>query len=271
MFFLDFGAIINLGVVSGLLHQNEIDHKRVRVADVLKVGDSVNVKVLSVDGEKISLSMKALKAHPWDVLKEQYHVGDVFEGTVDKVIPAGLIIKLTDEYNGLMPNVEYSWFTNKRVSDNVQEGDTINVKVVAIDDEKKRVSLSHRQTLENTWANIKLRRGETVTVTISSSEEKGAKVQYENVEGFLPLSEVSNTKRISKIEEAYEIGSQVDVNVIECDPLRATLDVSIKNLENAKERKTFDDYKAKEADETPTSTIGDLLGNAFADFLKGSK
>ncbi len=268
---LDFGAIINLGVVSGLLHQNEIDHKRVRVADVLKVGDSVNVKVLSVDGEKISLSMKALKAHPWDVLKEQYHVGDVFEGTVEKVIPAGLIIKLTDEYNGLMPNVEYSWFTNKRVSDNVQEGDTINVKVVAINDEKKRVSLSHRQTLENTWANIKLRRGETITVTISSSEEKGAKVQYENVEGFLPLSEVSNTKRISKIEEAYEIGSQVDVNVMECDPLRAKLVVSIKNLENAKERKTFDDYKAKEADETPTSTIGDLLGNAFADFLKGSK
>ena len=268
---LDFGAIVNLGAVSGLLHQNELDHKRVRVSDVLKVGDSVNVKVLEVNGEKISLSLKALKAHPWDVLKEQYHVGDVFEGTVEKIIPAGLIIKLTDEYNGLMPNVEYSWFTNKRVSDNVQEGDTINVKVMNIDDEKKRVSLSHRETLENTWANIKLRRGETISVTISSSEEKGAKVQYENVEGFLPLSEVSNTKRISKIEEAYEIGSVVDVNVMECDPLRAKLVVSIKNLENAKERATFDNYKAKEADETPKSTIGDLLGNAFADYLKGSK
>ena len=58
---------------------------------------------------------------------------------------------------------------------------------------------------------------------------------------------------------------------MECDPLRAKLVVSIKNLENAKERKTFDDYKAKEADETPTSTIGDLLGSAFADYFKGSK
>ena len=268
---LEFGAIINLGAVSGLLHQNEMDHKRVRVSDVVKVGDTVTVKVLEVNGEKISLSMKALKAHPWDVLKEQYHVGDVFEGTVEKIIPAGLIIKLTDEYNGLMPNVEYSWFTNKRVSDNVQEGDTINVKVMSIDDDKKRVGLSHRETLENTWANIKLHRGETISVTISSSEEKGAKVQYENVEGFLPLSEVSSTKRISKIEEAYEVGSVVEVNVMECDPLRAKLVVSIKNLENAKERKTFDDYKAKEADETPTSTIGDLLGSAFADYFKGSK
>ena len=268
---LEFGAIVNLGAVSGLLHQNEMDHKRVRVSDVVKVGDTVTVKVLEVNGEKISLSMKALKAHPWDVLKEQYHVGDVFEGTVEKIIPAGLIIKLTDEYNGLMPNVEYSWFTNKRVSDNVQEGDTINVKVMSIDDDKKRVGLSHRETLENTWANIKLHRGETISVTISSSEEKGAKVQYENVEGFLPLSEVSSTKRISKIEEAYEIGSVVEVNVMECDPLRAKLVVSIKNLENAKERKTFDDYKAKEADETPTSTIGDLLGSAFADYFKGSK
>ena len=268
---LEFGAIVNLGAVSGLLHQNEMDHKRVRVSDVVKVGDTVTVKVLEVNGEKISLSMKALKAHPWDVLKEQYHVGDVFEGTVEKIIPAGLIIKLTDEYNGLMPNVEYSWFTNKRVSDNVQEGDTINVKVMSIDDDKKRVGLSHRETLENTWANIKLHRGETISVTISSSEEKGAKVQYQNVEGFLPLSEVSDTKRISKIEEAYEIGSVVEVNVMECDPLRAKLVVSIKNLENAKERKTFDDYKAKEADETPTSTIGDLLGSAFADYFKGSK
>ena len=72
---LEFGAIVNLGAVSGLLHQNEMDHKRVRVSDVVKVGDTVTVKVLEVNGEKISLSMKALKAHPWDVLKEQYHEG----------------------------------------------------------------------------------------------------------------------------------------------------------------------------------------------------
>lgn len=265
---LEFGAIVNLGNVSGLLHQNELDHKRVKVADVVKVGDTVNVKVLEVKDGKISLSLKALKAHPWDVLKEQYHVGDVIEGVVEKVIPAGLIIKLTDEYNGLMPNVEYSWFVNKRVADNVKEGDTLTVKVVSIDDEKKRVSLSHRQTLENTWADIKLRRGETVSVTIVESLEKGAKVAYGNVEGFLPLSEVANGRRISKVEEAYEIGSVVEANVIECDPSRAKLVVSIRNLENAKERATFDNYKQKEADETPNTTIGDLLGSKFADLLK---
>ncbi len=265
---LEFGAIVNLGAVSGLLHQNELDHKRVKVSDAVKVGDTVTVKVLGVNEGKISLSLKALKAHPWDVLKEQYHEGDVFEGVVEKVIPAGLIIKLTDDYNGLMPNVEYSWFVNKRVADNVKEGDTLTVKVVSIDDEKKRVSLSHRQTLENTWADIKLRRGETVSVTIVESLEKGAKVAYGNVEGFLPLSEVSSGKRISKVEEAYEIGSVVEANVVECDPSRAKLVVSIKNLENAKERATFDNYKQKEADETPKSTIGDLLGSKFADLLK---
>ena len=265
---LEFGAIVNLGAVSGLLHQNELDHKRVKVADAVKVGETVTVKVLGVSEGKISLSLKALKAHPWDVLKEQYHEGDVFEGVVEKVIPAGLIIKLTDEYNGLMPNVEYSWFVNKRVADNVKEGDTLTVKVVSIDDEKKRVSLSHRQTLENTWADIKLRRGETVSVTIVESLEKGAKVAYGNVEGFLPLSEVANGRRISKVEEAYEIGSVVEANVVECDPSRAKLVVSIRNLENAKERATFDNYKQKEADETPKSTIGDLLGNKFADLLK---
>ena len=83
---LPYGAIVSLGEVSGLLHQSEIDHKAVRnVASRLKVGDKVKVKIIGIDGNKISLSMKALVKHPWEVLKETYHVGDVFEGVVKKV------------------------------------------------------------------------------------------------------------------------------------------------------------------------------------------
>ena len=148
------------------------------------MGDKVKVKIIGIDGNKISLSMKALVKHPWEVLKETYHVGDVFEGVVKKVIPAGLIIELTEDYSGLMPRGEYSWFANVKFDQEVKEGDTITVKVMAIDDEKNRVSLSHRETLENTWSDIKLRRGDKITVTISSITDKGALVNYKNVQGL---------------------------------------------------------------------------------------
>ena len=81
---------------------------------MLTVGQKVKVKVIKISDGKIGLSIKALSKHPWDVLKEKYHVGDVFEGTVKKIIPAGLIIELTDEYSGLMPKVEYSWLVNEK-------------------------------------------------------------------------------------------------------------------------------------------------------------
>ena len=259
---LPYGAIINLGEVSGLLHQSEIDHKPVRnVANRLKVGDKVNVKVIGINGNKISLSMKALVPHPWDVLKEQYHVGDVFEGTVQKIIPAGVLITLTSEYAGLMPRGEYSWFSNVKIEDNLQEGSTLKVQVMNIDDEKKRVSLSHKVTLENTWVDIKLRRGEKITVVVASTNEHGALVNYKNVQGFLPINEVTSLKRISKVDEVFPIGSTVEVMVQECDPSVAKLRVSAKAVEVAKERATFDKYIEQQDKETPTSTIGDLLGD----------
>ena len=100
-------------------------------ADKVKVGQNITVKVIKLEEGKIGLSVRALTPHPWDVLTEKFHVGDVFEGEVKQIIPAGVIIKLTDEYSGLMPNVEYSWRTNERVEGNVAEGDTITVKVIS--------------------------------------------------------------------------------------------------------------------------------------------
>lgn len=117
-----------------------------------------------------------------------------------------------------MPRGEYSWFANVKFDQEVKEGDTITVKVMAIDDEKNRVSLSHRETLENTWSDIKLRRGDKITVTISSITDKGALVNYKNVQGFLPISEVTSLKRISKVDEVYPVNSTLEVMVQDCDP-----------------------------------------------------
>ncbi len=259
---LPYGAIVSLGEVSGLLHQSEMDHKLVRnVNKVVKVGDKVTVKIIDIKDDKIALSMKALVKHPWEVLKEKYHVGDVFEGVVSKIIAAGALIKLTDDYAGLLPNSEYSWFSNVTLANELKENDLVTVKVKAIDDEKKRVSLSHKETLENTWADISLRRGDRISVIVSEINEKGALVNYKNVQGFLPVSEVSATKRISKVDEVFPVGTTVEVMVKECDPSVAKLRVSAKALELAKERDTFDKYFAEQEKEMPSSTIGDLIGD----------
>ncbi len=264
---LAYGAIVKLGDVSGLLHVSEVDHFPVKdIKKVLSIGGKVTVKVIKIEDGKIGLSIKALTTHPWELLKDQYHVGDVFEGTVKKIIPAGLIIDLTPEYSGLMPRVEYSWLINEKYDDVVTEGSKILVKVMNIDDKKHRVSLSHRETIENRWAHIKLRKGELVEVEIVSETEKGALVAYKDVNGFLPISEVSSTKRVSNVTDLYPAGTEVNALVMECDSQRAKLVVSIKAVELAKERESFDNYmKEQEKEQNDSvSTLGDIL-SAYQD------
>ncbi len=264
---LDYGAVVAFADVTGLLHVSELDHKPVKdVKSVLKVGQKLNVKVIKINGDKISLSVKALTKHPWEVLKEQYHVGDVFEGKVVKHIPAGLLIELTADYSGLMPNSEYSWFKTDHVED-VADDAMLTVKVLSIDDEKKRVSLSHKATMENTWGDVKLRKGQTITVKVISLEEKGATVKYENIEGFLPVNEVTASKRVSSVGEMYPLDSEVNVMVTDFDPKRARLIVSSKALELAKERETFDSYMKNQDSEDTKVTLGDV----FKDFEKEDK
>lgn len=258
---LPYGAIISFGQVSGLLHVSEMSHKMVKNAnDLYKVNDQVTVKVIKMDGNRISLSVRALTPHPWDILKNQYHEGDVFDGVVAKIIDAGLLIKLTDDYMGLMPKSEYSWLVNEKLDGKYNEGDTIKVQIMSIDDAKKRISLSHRLTVENTWGSIKVKKGDSIKVTVASIEERGAKVNYLNVTGFMPVNETTSTRRIQKVDEVYPIGSELDVLVIDADTSRAKLVVSAKALELAKERAEFDKYYKEQEKETPTSTLGDLLG-----------
>lgn len=255
-----YGAIISFNGLSGLLHVSEISHKMIKNAgDVYKANDSVKAKIIKIEGDRISLSVRALTPHPWEVLKDKYHEGDVFDGVVSKVIDAGLIIKLTDEYSGLMPKSEYSWLVNDKLDGKYNEGDTIKVQVLSIDDKKKRVSLSHRATVENNWATIKVKKGDVITVTVATIEERGAKVNYLNVTGFMPVNEVTSTKRIGKVDEMYPVGTEIEVQVLDVDPSRARLSVSAKALEVAKERAEFDKYYKQQEAETPTSTLAEVF------------
>ncbi len=261
---LQYGAIVSLGLVRGLLHISEIDHFPVyKIENALKVGQKVKVKVIKVNGEHIGLSIKALTTHPWELLKEKYHVDDVFDGKVLKIIPAGLIIYLTDKYSGLMPRAEYSWLFTEHYDNVIKEGDTISVKVINIDDEKKRVSLSHKVLTENKWGNLDIKKGDIINVVVASMLQKGANVTYNGVVGFLPLSEVAAKKRVSMVGEAHPIGKEVKVRVQDFDPRRARLVVSARAaLEPVKEvvKKVDDEPKfVAEEGEKDTLSLGDLI------------
>ena len=91
-------------------------------------------------------------------------------------------------------------------------------------------------------------------------------VNYETISGFLPVNEVTDAKRIGKVDEVYPVGTKVDAIVLECDPGRAKLVVSVKRLENQKERAEFDQFLAKQKDETPSTTLADLLGESLKKF-----
>ena len=144
---VDFGAFVDLGGVDGLVHVSEVSWKRIRkVSDVLNVGDRVVAEVIKVDSEKskISLSLKDSNTNPWKDILERFPIGEVVEGTVARLASFGAFVNLADGVDGL---VHISQIANKHVakpSDELQIGDVVKVKVLGIDLESQKISLSKR-------------------------------------------------------------------------------------------------------------------------------
>ena len=147
----DFGAFINLGEVDGLLHISEISHARVsKVSDVLAVGDVVKVAVISVDkeNEKISLSAKTLLPTQWEVARATIKVGDVLEGVVRNTTAFGAFVEVMDDVEGLVHISQLSHERVDKIKKGIKKGDKVTVKVLDIDFENERLSLSIKELQE---------------------------------------------------------------------------------------------------------------------------
>ena len=146
-----FGAFVDLGGVDGLLHISEMGWNRVKQpTDVVKVGDEIEVYVLSADREKnkISLSLKQLIQNPWDVIAERYTQGSVHTGKVVRLAPFGAFINLEEGVDGLVHISQIAWEHIEKVEDALKVGDEVEVKVLDIDRENKRISLSMKELKE---------------------------------------------------------------------------------------------------------------------------
>ena len=235
----DYGAFIDLGGIDGLLHITDISWKRINhPSELLRVGDEIEVIVLKFDTEKnrVSLGMKQLLDDPWDKIPEKLEVGTSYNGVVANIADYGVFVDLGDNVEGLVRTSELNW-TNKNINPNkvVNLGDEIQVKVIEIDNEKRRVSLSHKQCLDNPWSEFaeNNNKGDIITSQIKSITDFGIFVGLDGgIDGLIHITDITASE--DNQEEAirsYKKGDDVQSIILSIDSERERVSLGIKQLE----------------------------------------
>lgn len=240
----DYGAFVDLGGVDGLLHVIDISWKRINhPSDVLKVGDTVKVKVIRFNREtgRISLGMKQLESDPWSEIKDQIKVGDVIEGEVTNLTDYGAFVEIEQGIEGLIYVTEISWVKkNAHPAEFLKQGQKIKVMVMDVDTEKRRVSLSYKRCQPNPWQAYLDQNppGSVVEGTIRNITEFGIFVGLTNeLDGMVHLNDVSwdNVEAEAAIK-AMEKGQKIKVQILEISPDRERISLGIKQLTKAPEK-----------------------------------
>ena len=260
----DYGAFVDIGGVDALLHVADISWARVnKPADVLTIGQEVDAKILKVDAAKhrISLGMKQLLPHPWDLASEKYKVGDRVKGTVTRVADFGAFVELEKGIEGLIHMSEMSWSKKARKpSDVVKPGDEVDVAVLGVNQADRRIALGLKQALGDPWADVpqKYPAGSVVEGTVTSLTNFGAFVQIsEGIEGMIHVGDLSAEKRIDHPQDVLKVGQVVKAQVLEADAVKRRLRLGMKQLVPT----SLDEYIAehKEGD-TVTGRMTEVSG-----------
>ena len=237
----DYGAFIDLGGIDGLLHITDISWKRINhPSEILRVGDEMDVVVLKYDQEKnrVSLGMKQLDDDPWDKIPEKLELNAVYKGKVANIADYGVFVDLGDNVEGLVRTSELNW-TNKNINPNkvVNLGDEIDVKVMEIDNEKRRVSLSHKQCLENPWAEFgdNNSKGDIVTSQIKSITDFGIFVGLDGgIDGLIHITDITSEDKQEEAIRSYKKGDDVTSIILSIDSARERVSLGIKQLSGDK-------------------------------------
>lgn len=259
----DFGAFAAIGeFTEGLIHISEISHFRVKKAsDYLEEGQEVDVKIIKIKGKRISLSMKALQETPWDTFLKKYKVGDQVKAKVVRKMQYGMLMEVEKEVVGLLNRFDYSWNPDENLAGQVEVGTELDVKITSINKEKQQFSLSKKHLEYNPWADLKFKKGEIVSAQVIRTEEKGAVMEVEGVEAFLPISEIS-TEHINRVEDVLSPEQVVSAEVIEFNPKRWKMTLSMKSVQEKRNREAYD----KHLNENVSSAQS--LAELFKDFKK---
>ena len=233
----DYGAFIDLGGVDGLLHVTDISWKRINhPAEVLTVGQNVKVQVIrfNEDNQRISLGMKQLENDPWQAVADKYKVGEVYTGKVTNITDYGAFVELEDGIEGLVHVSEMSW-TRKNVHPGkiVSTSEEVQVKILEVDPEKRRISLGIKQCMANPWAAYIEEHpvGSVITGKIKNITEFGLFVGLtDEIDGMIHLSDISWDKSGEEAVKDYSKGQEIEAKIIDVDVEKERISLGIKQL-----------------------------------------
>lgn len=249
----DYGAFVDLGGIDGLLHITDMSWKRVKhPGEVLSVGDEIQVKVLKFDRDKkrVSLGLKQLGDDPWRAIGERYPVGTKLVGAVTNIADYGCFVEIEPGIEGLVHMSEMDW-TNKNIhpAKVVTLGDEVEVMVLEIDEDRRRISLGIKQCQNNPWADFAERhkKDEIIKGQIKSITDFGIFIGLDGcIDGLVHLSDLSWNETGEEAVHEYKKGQEVEAIILAIDPARERISLGIKQLSE------------------------DPLGSFLTDFEKGS-
>ncbi|USZ15912.1 30S ribosomal protein S1 [Moraxella sp. FZFQ2102] len=233
----DYGAFVDLGGIDGLLHITDMAWKRIKhPSEAVEVGQDLKVKVLKFDRERnrVSLGLKQLGTDPWNEVEKTYPVGTITKARVTNLTDYGCFAEIAEGIEGLV-HVSEMDHTNKNIhpSKVVQVGDEVNVMVLEIDGERRRISLGIKQTMPNPWAEFDKNheKGQKISGTIKSITDFGLFIGLEGgIDGLVHLSDISWTEAGEEAIRNYSKGDTVEAVVLSVDAEANRISLGIKQL-----------------------------------------
>ena len=215
----DWGIFLDIKGIDALLHVSDLSHGRVKKpSDLVTIGQTMKVKITKIDKitNRVSASVKALTEDPYESLEKKYKIGSIYSGTITKLMDYGAFVRLEEGIEGLIHSSELSW-TNKniqplKVLSTAQE---VKVKIVSIDSDAKRISLSFRETLPNPWKEIENKVGSVLEVAITNITEKAIFAELDNgLTGMLHYRELSYNELDQDLKK-FKKSQKIKVKIIE--------------------------------------------------------
>ena len=254
----DYGAFLDLGGVDGLLHITDMSWARIRhPSHILKVGQEVKVKVLEYDKEKmrVSLGLKQMQESPWEDITKRYKTNSIVPGRVTNITDYGCFVEIDEGIEGLVHVSEMDW-SNKNIhpSKVVSSNQNIDVMILEIDTERRRLSLGIKQTKLNPWEQFakQHKKGDILTGTIKLVTDFGIFIHFKEfgIDGLVHVSDTDRDEKTAdkKITDIYKKGKKQEVIVLAIDPGRERISLGIKQLLDKKRQDETPSDSHEEAD-----------------------
>ena len=257
----DWGIFLDINGIDALLHVSDLSHGRVKKpADLVNIGQKLKVKITKIDEKtnRVSASVKALTEDPFENIEKKYKVGNIYDGTVTKIMDYGCFVKIEDGVEGLIHNSELDW-TNRNISPSkiLSVSQKIKFKIVTIDKDAKRISLSYKAILDNPWEKIRKQVGSEQKIKITNITDKAifGELIESKLSGMLHYKEISYEENIEDLKK-FKKNDTLKIKILEIK------DDKLRFSKRALERDPFDWFKAN------SKKIGDIITTRIHEVLK---